>query len=305
MHRIFGLLLIGSLLSACATRTESLAIDASLWEAAQRIEKDSKTTQNTVFNFISPDSEAIKQAFDDYQATGRAPIIEGSGFLQFPFGETEPVIYCQPLRACNITLQAGEKITGVWVGDSARWQFIQAHSGEGATATPHVIFKPIDYDLSTNVIITTNKRAYHLGLLSKEDAYVRQVRFYYPQDIQALQETNIASELSSMSPQISLEALDFNYVLKTKNKRSNQARWRPVRVFNDGTRVFIQMPPGLKTTDAPVLFIASRDGQKALANYRVRGDYYIVDTLFHEATLVAGVGRHQEYIRIQHHQPKR
>lgn len=312
---IRGIMIVMSagVLSACAHTTQDLSIDGTQWRAAQRVKTQrvevGVTTPPRQARLISIDSDSVQQAFNDYQKTGKAPIIDGKGFIQFPFGESEPVIYCQPLRTCNITLQVGEKITGVLAGDTARWQFTQALSGEGDTLRPHVIFKPMDYDISTNAIITTNRRTYHVALLSKEDAYVRQVTFYYPQDIQkemeALNQTvhqqhsqaeqAVIAELAKLS----IDELSFDYELKTKTRRKSIS-WLPQRVFNDGTRVFIQMPPKVKQMDAPVLFTLSQDGQQALANYRVQGDYYIVDTLFSQAVLVAGVGRNQQHVSIHY-----
>jgi type IV secretory pathway VirB9-like protein len=37
-----------------------------------------------------------------------------------------------------------------------------------------------------------------------------------------------------------------------------------------------------------------------MVNYRVRGDYYVVDRLFDQAVLVAGVGRQQDRETIQY-----
>ena len=64
--------------------------------------------------------------------------------------------------------------------------------------------------------------------------------------------------------------------------------WSPVRVFDDGSKTFIQFPPGLASSEAPALFIVSFQGNTQLVNYRVQGDYYIVDRLFDEAQLIVG-----------------
>lgn len=46
--------------------------------------------------------------------------------------------------------------------------------------------------------------------------------------------------------------------------------WRPVRVFDDGQHVYIQMPSTLQASEAPALLVQSRGGDSALVNYRVR-----------------------------------
>ena len=48
-----------------------------------------------------------------------------------------------------------------------------------------------------------------------------------------------------------------------------------------------------------VLMVAAGDGNE-MVNYRVRGDYYIVDKLFDQAVLVSGVGREQDRVSIRY-----
>jgi type IV secretion system protein TrbG len=67
--------------------------------------------------------------------------------------------------------------------------------------------------------------------------------------------------------------------------------------FDDGAHVYIQMPPSMKTADAPALLIAASGGNQ-MVNYRVRGNYYVVDRLFDNAVMVAGVGREQDHVSV-------
>src|SRR5229473_283348 len=55
--------------------------------------------------------------------------------------------------------------------------------------------------------------------------------------------------------------------------------------------------PGMKTSDAPALLIAAGGGTQ-MVNYRVEGNYYVVDRLFNQAILVSGVGRQQDRVTI-------
>jgi type IV secretory pathway VirB9-like protein len=70
-----------------------------------------------------------------------------------------------------------------------------------------------------------------------------------------------------------------------------------VRAFDDNAHVYLQMPPGMKASEAPALLIAA-DGGAQMVNYRVEGNYYIVDRLFNQAVLVAGVGRKQDRVTV-------
>ncbi len=61
-----------------------------------------------------------------------------------------------------------------------------------------------------------------------------------------------------------------------------------LRAFDDGRKVYIQMPSGTSQGEAPPLFVAGADGRPNLVNYRVRGSYYIVDRMFGAAELRLG-----------------
>jgi type IV secretion system protein VirB9 len=86
--------------------------------------------------------------------------------------------------------------------------------------------------------------------------------------------------------------LNFSYKIDGPN-----LPFRPIRAFDDGSHVYIQMAPGMKTSEAPALLIATGNGTQ-MVNYRVEGNYYVVDRLFNEAILVSGVGRQQDRVTI-------
>ncbi len=72
-----------------------------------------------------------------------------------------------------------------------------------------------------------------------------------------------------------------------------------MRVFDDGTHVYMQMPEAMRVTEAPALLVQTRAGDTALVNYRLRQHYYVVDKLFETAVLVVGVGTHQERVTVR------
>jgi len=63
--------------------------------------------------------------------------------------------------------------------------------------------------------------------------------------------------------------------------------------------VYVQMPTGVKSSEAPALLINAGGGTQ-MVNYRVKGNYYVVDGLFSEAVLVSGVGRAQDRVTISY-----
>jgi len=96
------------------------------------------------------------------------------------------------------------------------------------------------------------------------------------------------------APQAAFEGLNFGYRIE-----GDRVPWRPIQAFDDGTRVFIQMPSAMSATEAPALFVQAGGGkEQALVNNRLRGRYFVVDKLFSEAVLVLGVGGKQQRVTV-------
>lgn len=260
------------------------------------------------FALVDADDPALRAAMETFRTTGKPPVVrrDESGFVIFPFGESQPVLTCQPLRVCEIALQAGEEILDVALGDASRWHAEKMESGPADARVPHVVVKPTEAGLATNLVVSTTRRVYHVALVSADDAsggYARRARFYYPHDLVARwkseQERARARreaeqrEVVARGPRLEPEAVNFGYEV-----RGDRTTWRPTQVFDDGVRVYLRMPEAMRVTEAPALFVRMRDGEKALVNYRVRGTTYVVDRLFERAVLVVGTGRAQEKVEI-------
>ena len=196
-------------------------------------------------------------------------------------------LYAAPGQVSDIALQPGETLVSVSAGDTVRWVVGDTISGSGASSRAHILVKPIAGGLSTNLMIATDRRTYHLELESTEAAYMAALSWRYPQDeledLIAQYGRAASREATAVTAGLSLADLDFDYHLS-----GDQPDWRPVRVFDDGSKVFIQMPEDLSATDAPPLFVLSASDEAELVNYRVRGRYYIVDRLFAAAELRLG-----------------
>ena len=79
--------------------------------------------------------------------------------------------------------------------------------------------------------------------------------------------------------------------------------WRPKGAFDDGTRVYIEMPPAMHVTEAPGLWIIDEHGQTNLVNYRVANGLYVVDKLFAKAKLAIGTGEDADEVYITRLRP--
>ena len=206
-------------------------------------------------------------------------------------------LFAAPQEVSDIALQPGENLTAISAGDTTRWVVGDTTSGNGATKQVHVLAKPYAAGLKTNLVITTDRRSYHLELQSTSDTFMAAVSWTYPQD--ALVKT-LASTGPAPSPLDGLPAVEnlhFGYTISGDN-----AAWKPVRAFDDGTRVYIEFPSSLAQGDAPPLFVSGPNGNHDLVNYRVRGSYYVVDQLFAQAELRLGQD-HQQVVKIKRTAP--
>lgn len=196
----------------------------------------------------------------------------------------------------DIALQPGEKLVSVSAGDTVRWVVGDTLSGSGASSRAHVLVKPMNANIRTNLMIATDRRTYHLELESVATGYMAALSWRYPADelasLTATREAAATREASVIERGLTLEGLNFDYRLT-----GDAPDWKPVRVFDDGRQVFIQMPQTITTTDMPPLFVLSEEGGGELVNYRIRGNYYVVDRLFRAAELRLGDKR-QTIVRI-------
>ena len=205
-------------------------------------------------------------------------------------------LYASPGQVTDIALQTGEELVSVSAGDTVRWVVGDTVSGSGDTARAHVLVKPISSGIRTNLMIATDRRTYHLELESTESGYMAALSWRYPADelvrLVARNERAITRQADSIERGLTLEGLNFDYRLS-----GDSPDWKPVRVFDDGRQVFIQMPQDITASDMPPLFILGETGDAELVNYRVRGTYYVVDRLFRAAELRLGTSN-QTVVRI-------
>ena len=237
------------------------------------------------------------------EATGIKPIAGPNGVVRFVYGVQQINIVCAVLQVCDVELQPGEQVNNLNMGDP-RFTVEPAISGTGAGEVQHLIIKPLDVGLDTTLIVTTNRRTYRMKLRSHRSQFMPYVGFTYPEDAaakwDAIRTREVRERAEQTIPQTKevLSDLSFNY------RVDGQASWKPIRVYNDGVRTFIQMPAVMSQTEAPTLLVIRKEGglftdaEEVQVNYRVHGDRFIVDNVFDKAVLIAGVGRGQDRVTI-------
>ena len=191
-------------------------------------------------------------------------------------------------------LEPGETLGAVASGDTARWVIGDTTSGAGDDLRVHVLVKPVDAGIATNLVIATNRRVYHL-LLSSGGSPALAVSWTYPADALLALRPGTRASMRPITPSIGVspDRLNFGYTIG-----GDKPRWRPVRVFDDGRQTYIEFPPALTSDQAPPLFLTGPDGAPELVNYRLVGRHYVVDRLFEAAELRLGT-RKPQVVRIR------
>lgn len=262
----------------------------------------SSTTSRSSGDSARAPGDAIDAATREFKSTGVARVVTEGNFMTFPFGHSQPTVTCARLRACIIELQPGEIVLSRIAGDLERWEIAPAPSGPDGKTTL-VVVKPKDCDLTTNMVLATDRRIYDLTIDSPpcrnapgrsatnpQDPYVRHVRFYYPDE-------TIAQWAKPEPPRIESDFTQLNFGYEVK--REKQFPWQPAQVFDDGAHVYIKLPDAAKHAEAPVLFTVAGDGSRTLLNYSVVGDTYVTDRLFDHGVLVAGIDGKERTVSIE------
>ena len=188
-------------------------------------------------------------------------------------------------------VEPGESLTGagpIAAGDTARWIIGDTESGSGVTRRVHILVKPSRPDITTNLVVTTDRRVYMLELRSGEKPYMPAVAWAYPQQPAGQRQ---AVPATPVIPAVA--ARNYRYGLTGDNPA-----WKPVAVYDDGRRVYVEFPRGIVQGEMPPIFVLGADGEAQIVNSRIHQHILIVDRLFGAAELRLGSGDRQQTVRI-------
>jgi len=225
------------------------------------------------------------------------------GYVRFLFGATLPTVVCAPLQICNLTLQPGEVVNSVNLGDSVRWKVTPSLSGNAGTQTTHLIIKPVDAGLTSSLDVETDRRTYAVKLVSTEAEWMPLVAFNYPDDGQAQwkayqQQVAFGSAGTTLPTGENTANLQFMCVSPATGGPS----WAPTRAYTDGAKTYIEFPSSIAYQAAPALVTLANDGglfsgpSQQFVNYRMAGSRYVVDAMLDKAALISGVGGDQQRV---------
>lgn len=308
-YKGIGTMTLALVLSACATQHQTPAPPSLNLVTESPTEPSPTPPPPTGAQLLTQQPSEVQAAIKEHQQDGKWLVYRTAEYTLYPYNQVpEPTVDCAPLRTTDIQLQPGETITDVALGDTERWMATPAASGDPRNAVPHLAVKPQIPGIETNLTIYTTKHIYHVLLRSRGHA-MQEVEFYYPDELIAAMkdadsaaanankeavdppgESNDSVKVAAVDP----AQINFAYTVAGPN-----VPWKPVRAFDDGSHVYVQMPAGMKSSEAPALMINAGSGTQ-MVNYRVKGNYYVVDRLFSDAILVAGVGRDQDRVTISY-----
>ncbi|MFG1302971.1 P-type conjugative transfer protein TrbG [Xanthobacter autotrophicus] len=210
----------------------------------------------------------------------------------FPFSEGALYqVYAAPGQITDIALEPGESLTGsgpIAAGDTARWVIGDTESGSGVMRRVHVLVKPTRPDITTNLVVTTDRRTYMIELRSGEKPYMPAVAWAYPQPPASQRQAVPAVPLIP-----AIEARNYRYGLT-----GDTPSWRPDEVYDDGRRVYVVFPRGIVQGEMPPIFVIGPEGEAQVVNSRIHQNIVIVDRLFGAAELRLGSGERQQKVRI-------
>lgn len=214
-----------------------------------------------------------------------------AGLVTFTYGSGIPTVVCALLELTDLAFEKGESILSVQLGDSVRWNIESAISGSANDSVEHLIVKPLEAGLKTSMLITTDRRTYHIRLKSTEADFMPAVVFSYPnslklpskkhygddsylqytsnydsnEDHNDYSETNSSLKYYSSVQNVSYEgnsrpALNIAATYNDSTQRRNynysvdgDSKIIPQNVYDDGKRTFIVMNNPINSSYLPVL----------------------------------------------------
>ncbi len=200
-------------------------------------------------------------------------------------------VYAAPGQITNIALEPGESLTGagpIAAGDTARWIIGDTESGSGLSRRVHILVKPTRPDITTNLVITTDRRIYMLELRAEAKPYMPAVAWAYPAPPASQRGTVPAKPIIPPAA-----ARHYRYGIT-----GDTPPWRPVSVYDDGRHVYVEFPRGIVQGEMPPIFVLGTDGEPQLVNSRIHQNILIVDRIFGAAELRLGSGKQQQTVRI-------
>ena len=172
----------------------------------------------------------------------------------------------------DITLESGETLERITLGDNQRWD-IDTYQ-DTVDGTWHIYVQPVQHDISTNMIICTDRRNYQV-LLDANGLYEPIVAWRYKSSPvqQAKTVRNITVD--------SADKLNFRY------KADREADQGPQYIFDDGHNTYLVFDPDTAASISPAVFTTEKySGNLTLIDYEKSGSNLIINGKYDNLKLI-------------------
>ena len=304
----------GQKVPAISPEAAAQIASAQVWQ--QSIATPPEGPESAATRVLARQSLAASQAMDN-----TLPVIGGAnGTVNSLAGR--PVLVCSPLHTCIIELPDGVKpVTTVGVSKS-EWNVQQALVGK----QPEIFLSPKFKGLHQNIVVAATDQGrpinYEIRLVSDAVRYIPALKIEdsggevrsWKTDLQATSSTTpdyapadqSTADHKGKTPRVlPLPNIRLNHVNLRWSIHCGGGGWfsssdckpiRPLRVYDDGTHTFIDMPQGLASHGGfPILQARNASGHLIGVDTQIRGNTYVVDSVPAEILLRLG----SEMVTIQ------
>ena len=175
-----------------------------------------------------------------------------------------------------IEFEEGEAIATIVNPKKNAWQTVASNN--------RLFIKPEESDADTTITVMTNKRVYYFEMhaLEPEDDfdpnYTISFKFKYPTNEES---KTIRTYAKSILPDIDQNPwkYNFNYTV------TGEDNLYPVKIFDDGEFTYFEFP---RTAKMPAVFAVDSSGFESIVNFRIVGEYLIVEEVSSKFTLRNG-----------------
>lgn len=249
-------------------------------ENASRIDENNSKGKSLGSKFLKRYEEATKP---------QEPVIIGDSalsdypqrsldcqYLDYESGGSN-IIFVKPGFKTDILLPAGDKLQRITCGDRQRFDIKTYY--DKSDLRWHVYIQPYQHDVTTNIIISTDRHTFQAKLETTE-LLKPFVRWDVPDDVYAgYKDRNVVMDVENVK--------DLNFDYDHNGKLS--AAWAPLNVFDDKHwNTYLSFEKNILQRINPVILGKSEDGSMVIVPYEKRGDIIVMNKVYKEFDVRVG-----------------
>ena len=252
----------------------------------------------------SADVQKAVQA--EWAGRGATAALGEAGRVVLIYGEAPTELVCAPLHICAVEFGPEEAFHDTpSLSDPVRWQLEVREGFAGGSKRQYLILKPAQSAEPAVLTAFTDRRFYSIRLIPDPTAWTPILSFRFPDDEAAEVQARIAAErqaaelaeaavaaveqaatertgVRTRDGLVAAGELNFDYRI------AGDAAFAPQRIYDDGTRTYIELPQSWRG-ELPV-FHAGGDPDRVV-NYRVDGRRYEIEGVYAASSLTLGRDR--------------